>query len=165
MILSAGQQQRVLMLEFKLATKKDIDQIIPLCQNFHKASPYKDYDFDIPKVQKVIKDLLLDPTRATIILAVNSGTVIGVIGGAATELLLSQELICTELMWWVEEEYRGTTIGFQLLEAYEYWAKNIARAKIIQVAALDTKHSSQLETYYKSKGYKLSEKAFIKEID
>ena len=75
--------------------------------------------------------------------------------------LYSKDRVALEILWWVEPDARKTGLGKELLEAFEYWAKNIAQCSIIAVSSLD---DESLDKFYNKKGYKLTEKTYMKVI-
>ena len=63
-----------------------------------------------------------------------------------------------ELFWWVEEEYRGTTLGVRLLKVLEKQAPEGVK-KAISILPDSNLKDSTLEKL----GYKKAEMAFVKE--
>jgi GNAT superfamily N-acetyltransferase len=66
--------------------------------------------------------------------------------------------LATETAWWVEPDKRGSGLGLQLLQAFEYWAKEKAGAAMISMSSLDDKVGEM----YTKQGYKLYERAYMK---
>lgn len=137
----------------KIATHEDFEAIFKMAMNFLNASPYKDLG-DEDSIATIIGDILnSSPTERIIIFSD-----VGFIVGAVTPFLFGPHKLATEVAWWVEPDYRGNGEGLKLLEAFEYWAKNVAEVKLISMSSLD----KTVEKYYKKNGYKLYERAYMK---
>jgi GNAT superfamily N-acetyltransferase len=65
-----------------------------------------------------------------------------------------------ELSWWVDEEYRNTGLGKELLKAFEDWAKE-NNCKFMTMVSLDD-HAGHL---YEKLGYTLAERTYMKVIN
>jgi GNAT superfamily N-acetyltransferase len=145
----------------KLGTSNDIPDIVRMAQEFHKSSPFGDLPFERDKIEALAQALLEDATNGLILLGGNNQALLA---AAATEPLASRERMATELMWWVDPELRGTSVGRELLEAYEYWARNIAKCRYVQMVALETPQLKAIDRYYKRNGYVVKEHTYLKEL-
>lgn len=138
----------------KIATLEDLPTIEKMADNFSKASPYSALT-DPETIRNLLVNILSgDPSKCIIILSPDVGFLIG----AASPFLFGKQMLGTEIAWWVEEEARGKGEGLKLLEAFEYWATNVAHCKLISMSSLD----KTVEKYYKKNGYKLYERAYMK---
>lgn len=72
-------------------------------------------------------------------------------------------LVAQELGWWVEPEYRGTTIGARLLKEFE---KEVTRrgAKSIVMFSIKESMQEKVDSMYLRCGYKQLEHTFIKAV-
>ena len=66
-----------------------------------------------------------------------------------------------EVLWWVDSEYRNTSAGILLVEAYEK-ACDEHRIPNIGMCLLDTSNE-RLASWLERKGYKQMERSFMKE--
>jgi len=138
----------------RVATINDFDAVEKMALNFLNASPYKDLGSEEVTSQLVRDILNSSPLERIIIFKAD----VGFVAGAVTPFLLGTHKLATEIAWWVEPEHRGNGRGLDLLSAFEYWAINVAQAKLISMSSLDKK----VEKYYKKNGYKLYERAYMK---
>lgn len=138
----------------RIATPDDISTVKDMAMKFLAVSGYAEFG-DEQTVENLITDLVSSPVTDKIILI---NPEVGFIAGVATPFLLGRCILVSEIAWWVEEDKRGTGEGLKLLEAFEYWAKNVAEAKLISMTSLD----KTVEKYYKKNGYKLYERAYMK---
>lgn len=147
-------------MTLKLATPEDFPDILRMSKAFAEASPYKDFPMTEEKITELILTLLRDKNKTLIVLYLQDGKPVGMIAGMSSEMIFSREIIASEVIWWVDPEFRGGRRSLALKEAYEYWAKRIG-AKYIQMANLN---DDKIERYYQRTGYTLTEKAYLKVI-
>lgn len=138
----------------KVATLEDYAEVLEMAVTFFEASPYKSLG-DKEVVATLVESILSGmPNEKIIILNPSKGF----IAGASTPFLFGNHKLATEIAWWIKPEERGNGEGLKLLEAFEYWAKNIAGCKLISMASLD----KSVEKYYKKNKYRLYERAYMK---
>lgn len=123
-----------------------------MCLDFHEASPYKDDHIDLDKIQHVITSLI-NGDDGIIILSMDGNTPVGLISGIVYEAMFSKELWATELVFWVNPEYRNYQRASALLDAYEYWAKTVKGCSRCSMTSLKDK----TDTLYKRKRYSKTE--------
>lgn len=136
-----------------IATKDDLDDLERMGMNFLEASPYKEFG-DREIINDLLKGIVNGVPTDRIAIISESGFILGV----ATGFLFGPYKLASEIAWWVEPEARGTGEGLKLLEAFEYWAKNVAECKLVSMTSLN----KTVEKYYKKNGYKLYERAYMK---
>lgn len=102
-----------------------------------------------------------DPSVMIIILAKANEKVVGVIVGHIAELYFSDTKMAGEIIWWVDEEYRGSLAGIQLFHAFEFWAGKTG-AKF--VTGVNTNETVDVSKVYVRNGYHLAETTYVKEL-
>ena len=122
--------------------------------NFINSSPYKDLSNEENVRELITRMIEGNPMDSIVILKPEVGFILGI----ATDFLFGPHRLASEIGWWVEKDKRGNGEGLELLNAFEYWAKNVAQCKLISMVSLDSK----IEEYYKENGYKLYERAYMK---
>lgn len=143
----------------KIATHEDIENLIPLFRKFFENSPYKDHKWDEDGVWDTAYRLINDKVNSVVITYQKEGRPVGIIAGTSCKALFSNEKVSTEIIWWVEEEYRNTKAGLELLNALEYWAFNVINASMLSMVCLE---NNSLERLYTKRGYSKTESCFIK---
>lgn len=83
----------------------------------------------------------------------------GFLAGIKVKFLYGDHNVASELGWWVEPKYRLDGVGKDLLEAFEEWAKEQGCTSVTMVALDD-----ELDKFYRSKGYRLREWSYMKEL-
>lgn len=139
----------------KIAELSDLDTILEMGMKFVETTGYKEAaDKDI--IKELIKAFLEAPHTSHIIILDD----FGFIAGQATPFLFGHGMLASEVAWWIDPSARGENKGIKLMEAFEYWAKNIAGCRYISMSSLD----KDVEKIYKKKGYKLYERAYMKVV-
>jgi RimJ/RimL family protein N-acetyltransferase len=82
----------------------------------------------------------------------------GILIAASTKNLFNKHKVTAEIAWWISPEYRGYKSARLMIDAYEYWAKNIVHAQVMQMVALD----DSLDAMYRRKGFTKAELSYIK---
>lgn len=149
-------------MTLRLATENDVEAVLTMAKRFHEASPYSDLSFSSATSYELFRAYLEgDKTRLIIILSEQDGSPQGMVIGMASTPLFSQDLMATEIAWWMNPEYRKTRDSLLLIQAYEDWTRRIG-CKITQVAMLD--EVTNLEKFYLKRGFKRAEQSFIRTI-
>lgn len=137
----------------KVAELEDIDVILEMAMKFVETTGYKDVS-DKDFIRSLIEHYLLsDHTQKIIIL-----DDFGFIAGQATPFPFGPGSVASETAWWIDPASRGQNHGGKLVQAFEYWAKNVAGCNFVSLTSLN----STVEKLYKKNGYKLYERAYMK---
>lgn len=142
-------------MDIRIATIDDLDLVVNMFCRFGENSPYKNY-VGKEQITNVMKNILEADNNEKIILLHGE---VGMIIGIATPFLYGPHIVATELAWWVNPEARNSSVGKELLNAFEFWAKRVG-CTLITMISLD----DQLGNYYEKRGYSLFERAYMKEI-
>lgn len=140
----------------KIATIDDVAEVLEMSKQFMSSTGYTEYS-DEQNIRNLIESIVTGRQDQMIIL-LKPG--VGFIAGQATPFVFGPHYIASEIAWWINEEHRQTGAGTDLLEAFEYWAKNIAGCTMITLTSLDDK----VGKFYEKKGYKLYERAYMKAL-
>ena len=153
------------MLNLKIATLEDLEDIVDLMVSFKVESPYSTLSTDILKIRTTVLDYLNKDKKESIILLSYSKDLkdkgpIGIIVGSIQEFPFSLDKQAYEHIWYVLPKYRKNKVGLELYEAFEYWATRLG-VKVIHSAY----PNKDLEEFYVSKGYKPLERVYYKIIE
>lgn len=128
--------------------------------DFAYASPYRKYGIDGEVVAEAVKGYLEDTQNKTcLILRVNKEPH-GILAAICAPNMFNRYSICVENIWWIDPEYRNFKYSRLMLDAYEYWARTIKKAQIVQMVSLD----DNLHNLYTRRGFVRAENAYIKEL-
>lgn len=89
----------------------------------------------------------------------HTATVVGMIALATVPHPLTLKPYTDELAWWVDVDYRGSSIGPRLLEAAERWAVESGATMLKMVAPAD---APAVGAFYVRRGYTLVETVYQK---
>lgn len=147
-----------------LADKSHFEIIKKMALKFKEASPYKDLPLHDDKVERLVNELIKAPlSKSTVILAEKEGEIVGLLAGSVSEQLFNNDKIASEIMWWVEPEHRRSRISLELLNAFEYWAKAVG-CTVASMVMIETEQAEAVHKLYTKRGYRTTEKAYIKDI-
>jgi GNAT superfamily N-acetyltransferase len=125
-----------------------------MVQKFVDSTEYKDFAEDETLDNLVVA--YLDGKNTHHICVLEPGK--GFIAGIGTIFPFGPHVLATETAWWIEPDSRGLGLGVQLLQAFEYWAKEKAGCSMVSMSSLDDKVGEM----YLKQGYKLYERAYMK---
>jgi RimJ/RimL family protein N-acetyltransferase len=140
----------------KIATPDDFEEIRDMAMKFMDTTGYTAYS-DEETISKLINNILTGKQDEMIIL-LKPG--VGFLAGMASAFPFGPQLIASEIAWWINEDQRKGGAGAELVDAFEYWAKNIAGCTMITLTSLDDK----VGKFYEKKGYELYERAYMKQL-
>ena len=144
------------MSEIKIATIEDVDEIMEMSKQFLSTTGYTEYS-DEQTIRNLINTVITGQQNEMIILLI-PGT--GFIAGQSSPFAFGSHFLASEIAWWVNEDKRKSGAGTELIDAFEYWAKHVAGCTIITLTSLD----DEVGKLYEKKGYKLYERAYMKEL-
>ena len=144
----------------RFATEEDIPVLLRMIKEFYNQTPYSSLRYDNAKTSALVSGLITNSKDESIVLVLmdKGGDVIGTLIAVITEPLCSTEKLATELVWWVDEGYRGRE-SIELLDAYEYWQKKVGCSG---VSMASIQGGSDLDKFYKRRGYSVSELTYFK---
>ena len=137
----------------RIAELEDLQTVLDMSMKFMDSIGYKDFS-DEASISELIVRVLSAPHDEQIIILDD----FGFIAGQKTKFPFGPDYLASEIAWWIDPESRGENRGLKLMNAFEYWAKNIANCRFISMTSLD----KNVEKVYKKNGYKLYERAYMK---
>ncbi len=140
----------------KIADLPDLKEIADMSMDFMSKTGYAGYS-DRESIEQLISDMINAPDHEKIIL-IEPG--VGFLAGISSKFIFGTGRIASEVAWWINEDKRGTGVGKELINAFEYWAKNVAGCTLISMTSID----EDVGKLYEKNGYKLYERAYMKVI-
>lgn len=149
------------MYNIRKARPEDFMKVLPMAEKFWYTTTHsKTMEFDF---NSILDYYLMMLDMGFVLIAEEEGNFIGMIGCFMQPFLLNKShMVCTEAMWYVDEDYRGLRVAGDLLQKAEDEAKAAGCTKLV-MSALSTSPAG-LDRYYKRIGYEVSETAYLKEI-
>lgn len=143
-------------MSIRIATLEDLDLIISMAKKFLETTNYSKF-VDEEVLKNVVTTIITGPRELGIVLLFEDK---GMLAAVIRPFAYGNISMAYELGWWVEPEHRGSRIGKELKEAYEFWAQRV-NAKLIMMVALD----DSIASLYEKQGYKLMEYTYSKELE
>lgn len=140
----------------RIATTEDHDEVLSMALKFMSHTGYTEYSNE-ETISNLINTILTGEQNLMIIL-LKPG--VGFLAGMSSPFVFGPHFIASEIAWWINEDKRKGGAGAELVEAFEYWAKNVAGCTLITLTSLD----DSVGKFYEKKGYKLYERAYMKEL-
>lgn len=150
------------IMYLKIIERQDLERFVELCRNFHQHSPYTAHKFD-PSVVIEMANTIIDSNKmesVAILLMDDNDVAQGMIVGVSSSLPFSKDKIGLELVWWVEEAYRGTRKSIEMALAYKDWTKRIG-CSLVQMSMLTNTNTDKIDKMYNKLGLHLSEQSYL----
>lgn len=141
----------------KIASLEDFDLVLSHCKAFSDTIKQKEI-VEEAKLKLIINSFLTAPKEEKICLLHGEE---GMLAAFVEPFLLGVAPIANEIAWWVIPSARKKSVGKDLVEAYEYWAKKLN----CKYTTLSCYATNDLGKFYEGIGYVLHEKAYIKEVN
>lgn len=145
------------MAEIRFASVHDIPEIVNLGKSIHAENRLARLPFDGNKLAEQFKSIL-DPPNGRYCLFVGDVPNSGISGGLlgyVTGHLFSDTLVTTNYIYFVNPEYRGSSLAIRLITAFRKWAENRGTTLfcISQTTAIETK---RFDKFMKHIGFEFS---------
>jgi N-acetylglutamate synthase-like GNAT family acetyltransferase len=138
------------------ATKHDKKQIIDLIRLIRDESEIEELQFENEEQWNRLLDTML-AGAGIIYIEDGKGLIMGLI---TPSIWCDKSLILHEVMWFVKKEYRKSTIGYRLFDAYVKYGKKLKdekRIKYFVMGKLPTSPNIKYEKY----GFKKTDESWI----
>jgi GNAT superfamily N-acetyltransferase len=145
----------------KLATPEDLPVIVGLVSMAQKDLAYK-LPFSPERVLQVLTEVL---KQGVIICLTVETNIVGVFIALKTVTVTSMEPVAAELLWYVLPDYRKSRGALELLAAFEYWAREVAKVGVITMSNMTNTSAEMTNKLYLRRGYKLSEQTYFKRVN
>lgn len=145
----------------RCADLKDFHRVMQLMVNFANQSPLPDHHNPQYNYRSV-EHFLAKISRGGVVLV---GEVDGEIQGmliaqVMTDSWLPEVRVLKELAWWVEPEYRQTSLGYRLLKEYVKLGKSLKEKNVISAFTLTTLMDSPIRDLERH-GWRPIEKNYV----
>jgi GNAT superfamily N-acetyltransferase len=147
----------------RFGSLNDIDTIIAMADKLHKRSVYHSLSLDLKKVRAGLERFIVEgQSNFLVLVSEDNGKPVGILVAYAYEPIFSQDRVAIEVLWFLEDEYRKSTRGVEMADAFEYWAKMIG-CKLAQYGYLSSADPG-MQKFYERRGMKMVEMVYHKEL-
>ncbi len=138
----------------------DIEATLDLAEEFNKlyAASKK---FNRRKLRSILEASLVYDKNFFCCVMKEETKVVGLLIGLANEGLYFDDVLASELGWYVQVPYRGVQ-SLEMLTKFETWAKEKAKANFVVMSY--TVNMSKLDKLYEKLGYEVAEFSYKKEL-
>lgn len=142
----------------RLAENTDISNLLRMGEKFHIVSGYEKLGtYDIETTKDMFEKLIKNKTLLT------DGKN-GMIGFVVFPLFFNNNILTSqELFWWVDEGFRHTKLGVNLLVNAEKQAKILGANSLIMLS-IDSLNGKRMSKLYESLGYIKTEQTFMRSL-
>lgn len=141
------------------ATVDDASSIVALAQRFIRETPYSAQMPENPQQLRAFVNLLLEHEDGELFVAERGGAVVGLIALWVFLHPYSGERMASELVWWVNPEQRGGSLGVRLLKRAEMWAREHGAAVLQMIAPND-----KVAGFYQACGFAFVESSYARRL-
>jgi GNAT superfamily N-acetyltransferase len=143
----------------RLGTLEDIPALLDLGEQLYKESPYKG-TIDRRKMRAHLERAVIEKGQYLVLISYDGDKVVGGLVAYAYQPVFSNDWIAIEVFLYVEKNYRASTRGVDLVEAFEYWGKATG-CQAVQFGVL-TGFPKALEKLYERRGGEMTERLYTK---
>lgn len=140
------------------ATLDDLPLLIECCVNFYKESPFKGLSFNLEKIEQTVRTLI--ENHEGVVYVYEDDTIRGMILGSLSRPTISDDVIATEIAWWVHKDNRNGRVAIELFKAFQQWG--MANADYINMTHLPT---HDLSKFYTKHGYEPVDRHYLKKVN
>jgi len=146
------------------AEPNDLHDCIYIGKKFATEAGYSSLKVNVEKAEATFWNSI-ERDDVLLLIVESEGQVVGLFLAMLAPAFFTDQLLGVELMWYVLPEYRGKLgdTPIRVLDEYEKWAK-AGGATMINMVNIDLLNGEKVAKIYKSKGYRLAENTFVKEI-
>ncbi len=150
-------------MSLKLADLEDYEDFLRMTLSFYEESPfYPEVTYSRQAITRMFELALKDPRQCLVLFLLEGTKRVGMLVGIASTTPFSDDLVASELAWYIEPEYRGHRKAVELVEAYEEWAHRVGCSHVTMALLTTLTDASK---FYERRGYKKTEISFIKSLN
>lgn len=147
----------------RLATLNDVPWIVSHAQKQFSSSKYANMDVDLSKAQQMIEKFIIEgKDEYLVLISHQEGTPVGCLAAYAFAPIFSTRRIAVEVCFFIEDEFRKSKRGFELMDAYEYWSKLVG-CKSCQYGLLESS-PERMKELYERRGAYATETVYMKDL-
>lgn len=143
----------------RVATDLDIPRIVEMGSRSLREGPYNDMIDDNPEASALLAINVLKSQNGTILVSEEDGKLVGLLAFFLYPHYFDGKPTGSELMWWVEPEYRKSFTAVALLRAAEAMARKDGAVRMQFTAPTEA-----VAQAYASLGYRAIEVSYQKDF-
>lgn len=142
---------------------KDIPSVLDLCEKHHDSVAFGLIPFSRKKVYSILERTIRgNLPEGVLLVSEDKGKIVGIFLATKAEVSFSEEAVASELAFWLLPGYRKSRRVLDLVAAFEYWAREIAKVKYCILSK--TPEEDTTERSYRALGYSIIETNYLKKL-
>lgn len=141
------------MIEIRVAQLADIARIMELGEEFAKSSP----NFSRLRFSKeqtvLVLELMIGHTDPGVFVAYSDGVIVGGLVACIAPAWFSTDICTTDIAFYVDKEFRKSTVAARLVKQYVKWAKR-QNAYIIELTVTSEMDTERVKLFFKRMGFR-----------
>lgn len=140
-------------LTYRVGTLEDIPGLILFLINFKEENPLMDqFEYDVKGSAETLRRIIQED-QGVILVALNDDIIVGTIVLGKTKLWWAHKEIFTDLVFYVNPEYRKGEVPKKLFEYVKVFADDLKMPIMLSIVK-DSTNNELLERYLNIKGFK-----------
>ncbi len=130
-------------MKLRCATPDDIETGMELGRRMHEESEFAFLPFDPVKVRRFLHCIAGDPEHYCVYVVEHEDRLIGMLVGQVMEYFFCRELLCDDVLLFVERDQRGSVAALALVRAYLAWSRSrgAREARVAVSTGIDIDHT------------------------
>lgn len=150
-------------MSIRVATEKDVPEMVRLSSLMHAESAYSKFNFDAVKLTNNFTFWVKSPDYFVAIAKNDAEETVGGYCGYVTEYFFGKDLIACDLGLFIDPNHRGGMTAVRLVKAFEDWAKSKG-VKEVCPGTTTMVAPERTSRMYELLGYKVVGSIFKKEV-
>ena len=143
------------MTTIRMYAEEDYPTVLDLSKEFFRNSIYKEAEMNEPFISSFLSSCIQPSDEYVALVALDESKIVGVLCAFRSDMYTIKGTMTSELFYYVDPNYKKTRTGYNLLQSYAYWSKDIAKADYCKFGVLSDGSVKKL-------GFTLTEQAYIK---
>lgn len=150
------------MIKVRQATLLDLLTLAHLGERYgSEAKKHSNFPVNIEHTLKQAA-MTIQREDGCFLVSYDGDTPVGFMWGWVVTLPWSESKLAIDNVLYVVPEYRKTSVGYRLMQAWEKWAKDSGAAEV-QISVASGIHEEETASFYKRLGYSLTGTQYRKE--
>ena len=111
-------------MKLRCATTDDFEGGMELGRRMHEESEFAFLPFDREKVRAFLRHIAANPRHYCTFVVEHEGRLVGLLVGQVMEYFFCRELLCDDVLLFVERDRRGSLAALALVRAYLEWSRS-----------------------------------------
>ena len=111
-------------MNLRCATADDFEDGMELGRRMHEESEFAFLPFDREKVRAFLRHIAANPRHYCAFVVEHEGRLVGLLVGQVMEYFFCRELLCDDILLFVERDQRGSLAALALVRAYLEWSRS-----------------------------------------